>query len=74
MQKITKYYNEEKSNGYHYIELNKKYKELYKNNEARNNEPEDDEVDSYILTMIHECEITIKGKKCKFDTSKPFSA
>ena len=73
MQKITKYYNEEKSNGYRYIELNKKYKELYKNNEVRNNEPEDDEVDSYILTMIHECEITIKGKKYKFDTSKPFN-
>lgn len=40
----------------------------------RDNEPEDDEVDNYILTMIHECEYTIKGKKCRLDTSKSFAA
>ena len=62
-----------KYNGYRYIELNKKYKKQYDNDEVRDNDPDNDEIDANILLKIKSCEITINGKKCTMHTDKPFN-
>lgn len=72
-QKIIKYYDQKKCKGYNYIALNDKYKELYDNDEVRDNAPENDDIDRDLLEMINHCDITIKGKKHRLDTSVSFS-